>query len=104
MPGEPWWNVPALVAVWLLGWGVTGLLLVLMVRDSVRRRGRWGVNLRRLACPRCDAKLPRLLYPGTLRQAMSGGFTCPECGCVVDKWGRQAIDQNPQGEDHETAS
>jgi hypothetical protein len=40
-------------------------------------------------CPRCKAPLPRVREPGSFRQAFFGGWTCPACGCGVDKRGRE---------------
>jgi hypothetical protein len=60
----------------------------LVARDTVRRSGKWGINLRRVACPRCEQPMPRIRAPKTLQQGMWGGSTCA-CGCEVDKWGRE---------------
>jgi len=60
----------------------------LVIRDSFRRAGRWGINVRRVTCPRCEQLLPRIRAPKNLSQSMWGGATCT-CGCEVDKWGRE---------------
>ena len=39
-------------------------------------------------CPRCGSALPRLHTPKPLKQG--GGFFCPNCGCEVDRVGREA--------------
>lgn len=68
-----------------------GLLLAgvgLVIRDTARRSGKWGINLRRVTCPRCEQAMPKLRAPTTLQQGMWGGSTCA-CGCEVDKWGRE---------------
>jgi hypothetical protein len=62
--------------------------LVLIIRDTSRRSGRWGINLRRVACPRCGAMTGPLRVPKSGRQALWGGRTCRSCGCEMDKWGR----------------
>ncbi len=70
---------------------VLGALLVgsaLVIRDTVRRAGRWGINPRAVTCPRCEQPMPRIRAPKTLSQSMWGGATCA-CGCEVDKWGRE---------------
>ena len=64
----------------------------LVVRDTIRKRGRWGVNAKGLAgldCPRCEEPLPAVRVPKNLRQTLWGGATCEHCGCEVDKWGRE---------------
>lgn len=71
-----------------------GLLAMggLVVRDTVRRRGRWGVNAKGLTgmdCPECGEPLPAVRKPKNRRQTLWGGATCENCGCEVDKWGRE---------------
>jgi len=38
-------------------------------------------------CPNCDYKLPRFRSPRSGKQAMQGGWTCPNCGAEVDRSG-----------------
>jgi hypothetical protein len=81
-------------------WSVTDILGIafvvllicgagLVVRDSWRREGRWGVNPRRVQCPSCGARLPIFRVPRGLGQMLWGGWTCRSCHCRIDKWGRQ---------------
>jgi len=51
------------------------------------RKGPWGINLSKVSCPRCGARMPRFRRPANDRQALWGGWTCPECGCEMDKYG-----------------
>ena len=60
----------------------------LVVRDTVRRRGRWGVNARPVHCPNCGEPAPAIREPRNRRQHLWGGATCEECGIEYDKWGR----------------
>lgn len=62
--------------------------LGLVVLGTIRRAGRWGINLRRVTCPRCAQPVSAIRAPKTLSQGMWGGATC-RCGCVMDKWGRE---------------
>jgi hypothetical protein len=39
-------------------------------------------------CPNCQESLPRLRVPTSGRQFMRGGWTCPGCGCELDRHGR----------------
>jgi hypothetical protein len=71
----------AIAAVLLVGLGF-------VIRDTARRSGRWGINLRPLICPRCEAPLARTRVPTSGTEAMWGGSTC-SCGCKLDKWGRE---------------
>jgi hypothetical protein len=59
----------------------------LVVRDTARQRGRWGINLHPPACLQCGAPAPAVRKPASLRQAMWGGWTCRQCGFELDKWG-----------------
>jgi hypothetical protein len=63
--------------------------LALMLRDTSRRSGRWGINLKPVACPRCGSTISGLRLPASPRQALWGGRTCRSCGCEMDKWGRE---------------
>jgi len=74
----------------------SGLLvgLILVVRDTVRKRGRWGINLRRVSCPHCGLPSPTIRKPQNRRQAMWGGCTCTGCGEEYDKWGYPVAQEN----------
>ncbi|MFQ3592337.1 MAG: hypothetical protein SNJ82_03990 [Gemmataceae bacterium] len=74
--------IPAIVMALLL---LTGLVLV--VRDTVRGRGIWGINPRPVHCPRCGEPAPVVRVPANSRQFWWGGATCKECGTEYDKWG-----------------
>jgi len=65
---------------------------VLVVRDSIRRRGRWGLNFRHVQCPRCGTPAPAIRKPRNRRQMLWGGCTCEECGLEYDKWGVEVTD------------
>ena len=69
---------------------LVGLLisLALIVRATTDKT-KWGINLGRVYCPRCQTRLPMIRRPTSSREALWGGWTCPNCGCNVDKWGRE---------------
>jgi hypothetical protein len=46
------------------------------------------VRAGRKACPRCEAELPQYRRPASLKQALWGGWTCPNCGCEIDRQGQ----------------
>lgn len=62
----------------------------LVVRDTVRGRGRWGINTKQVYCPECGEPAPAVRMPKNRRQALWGGHTCDECGLEYDKWGEPA--------------
>ncbi len=90
MPKEPFeWLVFFLAIGFLLGLVALGGLAL---RDSIRGRGRWGVNFKGLAgagCPECGESMPPVRVPKNMNQMLWGGWTCSECGCEVDKWGKK---------------
>jgi hypothetical protein len=77
--------VVALAIVMGLGL-VTGAVLV--IRDTVRKQGRWGINLRTVRCPKCGEPAPVIRRPKNRRERLWGGCTCEQCGTEYDKWGR----------------
>ena len=58
---------------------------------------RWGINLRRVSCPKCGTPMPRVRIPTSTSETLWGGGTCPNCGCRMDKWGRAIADQSRSG-------
>jgi hypothetical protein len=62
---------------------------VLVIRDTRRQQGNWGLNFRGVpSCPSCGAPLPRVRAPTSVRQALWGGWTCAQCQSEIDKWGQ----------------
>ena len=57
-------------------------------------RSKLGVNLKEVKCPECGTVQPKVRRPKNLRQAMWGGWTCPTCGCEMDKWGNKIESKN----------
>lgn len=89
MPKEPAEWAVMIAAILVVG-GLFGMC-VLVVRDTVRKSGRWGVNIKGLAgtqCPECGNPMPAVRVAANLRQTLWGGWTCRRCSCEIDKWGR----------------
>jgi hypothetical protein len=59
----------------------------LVVRDSIDRRGMWGINFKRRVCSQCGTPMRRLTHP-TWREVAYGGWTCHECGLELNQFGR----------------
>ena len=49
----------------------------------------YGLLRKPVFCPRCKTKLPRIRIPKNARQSAFGGWTCPKCGCEVDRNGKE---------------
>lgn len=64
----------------------------LVIRDTLRGRGRWGVNLQPVHCPKCGQRAPGIRRPKNRQQALWGGCTCEQCGAEYDKWGQSVDD------------
>jgi Zn finger protein HypA/HybF involved in hydrogenase expression len=64
--------IPGLVA------GLTGggaVLLLALLKRPVK-------------CEKCGVLLPKVRKPQNSRQALWGGYTCPQCGSELDRRGR----------------
>lgn len=57
---------------------VAGLLILL-----------WALIQPQKNCPQCGKPFPKFRKPKTRRQRLWGGWTCPNCGCEVDRKGRK---------------
>lgn len=84
----------ALIIFGLLFFTVFAVGLMLVKRDTIRQRGKWGINLKPTVCIECGTPMPTVRKPASWRQAMWGGWTCAECGFELDKWGRPTEKQN----------
>jgi hypothetical protein len=73
--------------------GVLAVGLVAVIYGTLAKT-RWGINLGNVSCPRCNSLLPQVRKPRSLQQSMWGGWTCPNCGVEVDKWGREVNTTN----------
>jgi hypothetical protein len=47
-----------------------------------------GINLKAARCPRCGTRMPTFRMPKAVSQLLWGGWTCPSCGCHLDRWGK----------------
>ncbi len=46
------------------------------------------INLERVNCPECGLKQPELRLPKNANEAIWGGWTCKNCGCKMDRFGK----------------
>lgn len=68
---------------------VLGLFFLGLV-GTLRRKGRWGINLQLPRCPNCGQLIEsQVRVPRNMRQAFWGGWTCPNCETEMDKWGNR---------------
>ena len=71
--------------------GLLSIGTVLVISSTRKREGKWGINTDIVICPRCKLALPRVRKPKNLKQVLWGGWTCKNCSCEVDKWGKEII-------------
>jgi hypothetical protein len=81
----------------LMGEDTSGLIIEIIVIAAAifvlyklwPRKGKMGINVESVTCPDCDKKLPFVRKPANIRQLLWGGYTCPACGCELDKYGHK---------------
>ena len=74
--------------------------VLLIVVQTRRKSGNWGLNLhsigdiikgkpllRKVVCPRCGREQADFRKPTNINELLWGGWTCPDCGARMDKWG-----------------
>ncbi len=83
--------IAAAIALPIFGLMLVGLVFV--IRDTVRGKGRWGVNTKAAVCSECGTPAPVVRVPRNRQQMLWGGWTCEECGLELDKWGQPVADQ-----------
>src|SRR5271163_3243269 len=83
--------LPVIISVLVFGPLLIGC--VLMVRDTIRQRGKWGINFRRASCTECGEPMPLVRRPANFQEMLWGGWTCSECGFELDKWGKPVESQ-----------
>ncbi|MBX7190482.1 MAG: hypothetical protein K1X94_00400 [Sandaracinaceae bacterium] len=71
------------------------VMFALTVIDTVRQKGRWGINLAKTTCPSCGTPAPTFRRPASFEEAMWGGWTCATCSLRIDKWGRPRDEAPP---------
>lgn len=62
---------------------------IYLIVKRFKSGGRWGVNLAETRCPRCGTVVSFFRNPKSAQQMMWGGWTCTNCGCEMDRWGKE---------------
>jgi len=74
--------------------GIVVFPACLVLRDTIRRRGIWGINFKRIVCPQCGTRLRRGITFPNFKEYAYGGWTCHECGIELSQYGRPWKEQN----------
>jgi hypothetical protein len=72
---------------------IIGFILVIgftfVIISTIRRKGKMGINLKPIFCPKCSTPAPIIRKPTSKQETLWGGWTCTNCGCKMDKWGNE---------------
>lgn len=89
------WILGGPIALSLLVWWLV-LFWGLILRDTIRRRGFWGLNFRRFVCTQCGNSWSAWggITRWNWREIVRGIQSCHVCGFELNQWGRPITDQN----------
>ena len=66
--------------------GIVFLLSFFLIKKD-SKHSKFGINLGRVSCPKCNLKQPLIRKPANENQALYGGHTCKNCKTEMDKYG-----------------
>jgi hypothetical protein len=75
--------------------GIWMFLVGLVLRDTIRRRGIFGINFKPVVCPECGTGLRRGITRRSWKEWAYDGWTCHECGLELSQYGRPWKQQPP---------
>ena len=52
-------------------------------------KSKFGINFKSVNCPKCNKKQPKVRIPKDINETLWGGWTCQDCGCKIDKFGKE---------------
>jgi RNase P subunit RPR2 len=65
------------------------MFILMTFIPKTSRFAKYGINIKRVYCPKCGAKQPFTRIPKNEHQALYGGSTCQQCGTEIDKFGHE---------------
>lgn len=81
----------------LIFWPLMIILTIsfcIVIRDSIRREGKMGINLEKIKCPRCGEKKSNFKFAKSFPKILWGSWVCGKCGCEMDQWGKEIERKN----------
>lgn len=80
------------IACHMLVWWSGVFFFGLIIRDTIRQRGKWTIELKLPVCPQCGLPLRTMRFLIWLQRTF-GCWKCHECGFEMTKWGRPVKEQ-----------
>ena len=65
-------------------------VFIFLIFNQFRKKKK-DVNLFEVKCPKCGKKQKFVRVPKDIKEAVWGGYTCPNCGCKMDKFGKEIL-------------
>lgn len=56
---------------------------------NMNTKKNFGINLKGVTCPKCGLEQPNVRIPKSWKEAIWGRYTCSNCGCKMDKYGKE---------------
>jgi len=66
-----------------------GVVIFLIINQFRKKKDKLGVNLDKVNCPKCGKEQASIRLPKGKEEILWGGWTCPNCGCKMDKFGKE---------------
>jgi hypothetical protein len=85
-------RLPTFIVLGLMVFGIVFIVSFVVASRQPSGKSDLDINTKSVNCPKCGERMRSLRTPASLRQAMWGGWTCPKCGCEMDKWGKAIED------------
>ena len=72
--------------------GLVSIVILIILLVSIKKNSgnaKFGINLKRVYCPKFNLKQPIIRKPKTENQILYGGYTCKNCNTEMDKYGTE---------------
>lgn len=56
---------------------------------SIFKHFKFKINLKTTHCPKCNEIQPKVRKPKGWHEIIWGGITCKNCGCKMDRFGKE---------------
>ena len=66
-----------------------GVFIFLIINQFRKKEDKTAINLKKVNCPKCGKEQKQIRLPKDKNEIVWGGWTCPNCGCKMDKFGNE---------------